>query len=92
MRPRKPHELRSALEAKGFEPKENDHTFYFLHVDGRKESIWTKVHHHPWGYNDKLLGFVARQMHLTMRELGDFLDCPLSRDEYIRLMRDRKLL
>jgi hypothetical protein len=89
MRPRKPHELRSALEAKGFEPQESDHTWYFLHIRGRKTDIRTKVHHHPREYDDRLLGLVAKQMRLTTRELGDFLECPLTRDGYIERMRDR---
>lgn len=89
MKPKKPHELRSALEAKGFEPQENDHTYYFLHIEGGKTDIRTKVHHHRREYGDKLLGLVAREMRLTMRELGDFLECPLTRDEYIKRMRDR---
>ena len=86
MRPRRPHELRSALEKKGFEPREADHTWYRLYVRGRKADIRTKVGHHSRDYDDRLLGQMAKQLHL---KLGEFVECPLTYDAYIDLMRER---
>ena len=89
---RKPYELRAALGSKGFEPEERDHTFYFLRVCGRKVGIWTKVHHHRGEYGVPLLGKMARKMHLNRRELDDFIECPLTREGYLDLMRERHAL
>lgn len=86
---RKPHELRAALGSKGFEPEERDHTYYFLHVCGKKTDIRTKVHHHRGEYDVHLLGMVAMQMHLNRGELDRFIECPLTREGYLDLMRER---
>ena len=42
---RKSREIKEGLIKKGFLPEQRDHTYLFLHVEGRKSSVRTKVSH-----------------------------------------------
>jgi len=35
---------------------------------------------------------VARQLHLSSGELERFVSCPLSREEYLEVLRDRQVI
>lgn len=89
MKPRRPRELRTALDGKGFRPRENDHTYYHFYDAGLKTGIWTKISYSRREYGDRLLGLVATQLHLRNAELEDLLDCPLSEEEYRLRMSQR---
>jgi len=81
--------MRKALEAKGFRPYETHHTFYILYVDGKKTSIRTRISHGISEYGDTLLGHVRRQLGLTSKELQDLVECPLSGESYVALLKER---
>jgi len=83
------HELESALNSKGFVALEAGHIWYRLHDGGKRTHIRTKISHGIREYGVELLKNVAWQMHLTHRELDDFVVCPLTREGYIALMRER---
>ena len=89
---RKSREIKEGLIKKGFLPEQRDHTYLFLHVEGRKSSVRTKVSHGSKEYGSNLLSMVARQLHLTATQLDDFLDCPLSFDDYIGLLEKKRIL
>ena len=91
MKPRSRLELASAFQRKGFRPREAEHTWYYLYIAGKRTPIRTKLSHGTQyrQYGPTLLGKVADQLHLTAAELADFVDCPLTYDSYIGLMRIR---
>jgi len=89
---RKTADIRGALERKGFEAANRDHVFLFLFVDGRKTQVRTKISHGTKEYGDGLLSLMAKQLHLNMSELGELLDCPLSRESYVSLLMERGVL
>jgi hypothetical protein len=78
--------ITSALQAKGFalEPK-RDHEYYFYVGEGKQtEAIYTKV---STGSSYKTLGDdlvakMARQLKLTKPQFTNFVNCPLTREEY----------
>lgn len=78
--------LHSALVQKGFVPREGDHRFYFLYVDGKKTSVRTMISHGMSEYRAALLGRVRHQMALTNQEFQDFVNCPLSAEGYVDLL------
>lgn len=81
--------IRSGLKAKGFEEFENDHTFLLLVVDGKRSSIRTKLSHGETDCNDPLLGMMARQLRLSRRQFEDLVNCPLSREGYLSILREK---
>ena len=82
----KTRELESALASKGFQPLDAAHTWYRLYHGGRRTHIRTKVSHGIPEYGRDLLKKMADQMHLTRRELDQFVECPLTRDGYLDLL------
>jgi len=82
-------EIKQALLSKGFRQKNTDHEVYRLYVDDKKTSVHTSLSFGSKEYGDNLLGLVARQVRLKKRELEVFIECPLSSQEYIRLLVQR---
>ena len=89
---RKSREIKEGLIKKGFLPEQRDHTYLFLHVEGRKSSVRTKVSHGSKEYGSNLLSMVARQLHLTSAQLDDLLDCPMSYDDYLDMLQKKRVL
>jgi len=85
--PRDAKEIGAGLQKKGFVPRDNDHTFYHLIVNGKKTVISTKISHGEKEIGDKLLGMMARQVRLSRRDFLNLVDCPLTLDEYLKLLR-----
>lgn len=83
MKPRKAAEIASALLNKGFRRSQSHHTFYILYAQGRKTSARTKISHSIREYGRSLLAQIARQLCLTASELDQFLECPLTEEDYV---------
>lgn len=90
MRPRSARAVASALERKGFEKRDNDHSFFHFQVDGCDVGISTKISHGERELGRPLLGAMKKQ--LKFQSSGDFerfLDCPMSEEEYVQHLRDQ---
>ncbi|MBK5189935.1 MAG: hypothetical protein JJE19_00320 [Methanosarcinales archaeon] len=87
----KTEKIKSALTSKGFVKEERSkHTFYILVVDGKKTPIHTKLSRGSKEYSKKLLSFMREQLGFEkMRELKDFIECPMSKEEYVRILEER---
>lgn len=83
-------DIERALRTKGFVQRAGDHRFYSLVVNGRETQIRTKI---STGtkyeiYGEPLLSGMRHQLHLpTRRHLEDFINCPLTAEDYIDLLR-----
>lgn len=82
-----------ALSRKGFREatRNRDHDFYFLHVDGKKTSIFTKLSRGSdyRTLGDPLVKKIADQLKLTKVQLANFVECSLTETEYLALLRAR---
>lgn len=87
--PRDARDVLAGLESKGFVRRHNDHKFLHLWVDGKKTAIFTKVSHGEKEIGDRLLGIMARQVSLTKKYFLDLVDCPLTADRYLALLREQ---
>ena len=85
--PRDAKDIGAGLEKKGFIRRSNDHIFYHLIVNGKKTVINTKISHGEKEIGDRLLGMMARQLHLNRRDFLDLVDCPLTQDDYLKMLR-----
>jgi hypothetical protein len=84
-------ELHSALLSKGAatEDRTRHHVFYLIEVDGKMYRA-TKLSHSAHGQiSNDILGAVARQMRLRTKELRDFVDCTVTREQWLDLWRQR---
>lgn len=88
MTSRKPREVRQGLEKKGFTMSNRDHKYYMLFVEGKKTGIWTKVTHGSRSeIGDDLLSKMAKQVRLRNNEFIALIDCPMTLDAYLRILR-----
>ena len=78
--------VKSSLLNKGFEQRENDHDFFHLYYNGKKTSIRTKVSHGESEIDDHLIDQMKKQTKLTKSEFLDLVNCPLSKDEYFKIL------
>ena len=84
--------IRSALLAKGFEEEQTHHVIFRLIVGGRKTGIRTRISHGAREYGDSLLAAVARDMGLRKAEFDAFIQCPMSHEDYVRVLTQRGVL
>lgn len=90
MKVRKVKDLVKVLKKKGFElhPEKNDHNFYFLIVDGKKTSVNTFFSHGLSEYGNSLMLKIKGQLKFqSTKTAEDFFDCPLSKEQYVDLLR-----
>ncbi len=83
--PRDRADVEQALLKKGLVYKGVDHRFYFLEHKGLTTAIFTKVSHGSKykTLDDSLLSRMAKQAKLTNKQFENFVDCPMSQDDYI---------
>ena len=83
--------IRDALMAKGFRTSETDHTAFFLFQSGMKTAVRTMLSHGSprEEIGPPLRAKIQKQLHLSNVEFGRFVECPLTREEYLSLMLDR---
>jgi len=90
--PKDARDVVAGLVKKGFQKKENDHTFLQLYVDGLKTPIYTKVSHGEKEIGDKLLSAMARQVQLTRRQFVELIECPLTGTAYVEMLRTKQAI
>ena len=81
--------VRRGLTSKGFDEVNRGDIFYHFVVNGKKSGIHTMMSHGETYCGTKYLTTMARQLGLKRDELVQLVECPLSRDEYEKLLRGR---
>ena len=82
----------SALQRKGFVKSQNDHTFFWLIVAGRKTSVRTKVSHGARECGEPLVHQMAKDLRLKKKQFLDFIECPMSKKDYVRYLMDAGMI
>mgnify|MGYP006283445741 CR=1 FL=1 len=82
--------LESAVKKKGFTLMPGDHRYYRLYVKGQATRIQTKVSHgSSKTLSHGLVSTIKRQMKLdTNGQLGAFVDCSMTEEIYVALLRE----
>lgn len=62
---------------------------FYLSNKGKITGVHTFLSHGLREYNADLLAKMRDQLHLSGQELEDLIRCPLSGEEYIRLLEER---
>jgi hypothetical protein len=82
--------VRNALLKKGFVVEEDgSHQKLRLWVDGSQTKIYTFHSHGAKECNDYILGSMARHLKLSRAQLDDFIDCAMSGEAYVGMLRER---
>lgn len=79
----------SSLVKKGFVLDKTHHKYYSLCLpDGKKTRIKTYVSHGSSGIDDYLIKQMSTQMKLTKEQFKNFVECPLSYEAYLDVIRN----
>jgi predicted RNA-binding protein len=90
MKPRKTKDLYNTLLKKGFSanPEKDHHKYLVLVIDGKKQNINTFFSHGTSEYGSGLMSKIKRQLRFEDTKLAeDFFDCPMSKEEYILMLK-----
>lgn len=84
-------DVEASLKRKGFVEENRDHRFFKLFVNGKYTGIYTKT---SYGKKYKSLGKslvsdMAKQLYLTTKQFESLVDCTLSGEGYLELLRQR---
>ena len=89
---RKLGEAQQALSRKGFRQVETHHAYFVLHVNGQPTDIRTYSSHKPTGkdlYDNEVQGMKKQLKFQSPKELFQFIDCDISEEAYLVLLRER---
>ena len=94
MAARRASDIESALARKGFVLNaQGDHRYLTLVVEGRRTTVRTRLSHGRKDYGDDLLSAVQSQLRLAQkRELLELIDCSLTGEDYVGLLRQQGIL
>jgi hypothetical protein len=82
-------QVNKALTAKlGFERRASHHRIYRLYLDGQPVAR-TFISHGQRELTDFHIGQMSRQMRLSRKEFIDAIGCPLDREAYNNIIRQR---
>lgn len=87
--------IETSLKEKGFVQDNRAHRKFFLYYEGKKTSVFTYTSHGSKykDIGDKLIGMMKRQLGLqTNKEVRNLLQCPMSGDEYIKILIERNII
>jgi hypothetical protein len=85
--PRPARDVTTALVKKGFTRREGRDAYFHLFVGGKKTAIFTKVSQGEREIHDGLLSAMAKQMKLSNRLFGNFVECDLTLSAYLAHLR-----
>jgi hypothetical protein len=81
-------DVHDGLVAKGMVPHESHHKMLRMEVNG-VTTLVTRISHGSKEINDGLGKLMANQCCLQLREFWNLVDCPLSQEEWVALVRQR---
>lgn len=86
--------IRRSLCQKGFtEIRDRDHIFFhYLNDCGEKTVAWTKYSHSTDEVADQLIKKMAKQTQLSKKQFEDLINCPLSAEEYKKILEEKGFL
>lgn len=90
---RNTQDIQSSLSKKGFVVDEGgNHTKLIFHHKKQNQAIMTVLSRGKKEYDNFLLGLMARELKLTKKQLLGLIDCPIDKKEYIKLLKQRRIL
>jgi hypothetical protein len=81
-------DIETALEAKGMERDESHHHMFRKTMAG-VTTLVTRVSHSGGDVDDGLAKMMGNQLCLQLKEFWDLVDCPLSEEEWEKIVAER---
>jgi hypothetical protein len=87
--------VEKALQSKGFRLSNKDHHYFTYHLlDGKKTPSATKTSHSPKekSLDAARMGEMAKQCGLKAAEFMDLIECPMDRNTYENILKEREFI
>ena len=87
--------IESNLVKKGFVEEDTDHKYFYHEYNGKRTGIYTYTSHGSGykTYDDSLISMIKKQLKLdTNSQVKDLLQCPMTSEEYIRILTKKNYL
>lgn len=81
--------IRSGLPKKGFVENNSHHKYFHLFVNSKKTGLSVKMSHGKDEADDFIISFMAKRAGLNKKEFIDLVKCPLSYEDYVKLLIER---
>lgn len=81
-------EVEQALKAKGMERDENHHHMFRKTIGG-VTTLVTRLSHDGGDIDDGLAKLMGNQLCLQLKEFWELIDCPLSKEDWEKVVRER---
>lgn len=79
--------IRKSLNRKGFvEERDRDHVYFFLHVQGKRDVVFTKISHSERDVGDALINLMSKQLGLKKSEFLQLIECTLDGARYLQII------
>ena len=89
----KSRSVEAALKKKGFVKVPGDHNFFILYNEkNEKTCVFTKTSHNGQDINDSLASRMQKQTHLNKQQFKDLIECPLTKEEYYKILREQGII
>ena len=88
-------EVVKAIELKGFrqDPKRTNHEVYYLYDEnGKKTKIHTMFSHNNKDITDFMIGKMTKEFEIGKNDLVKYFKCTLSKDGYLKLLRENGVI
>lgn len=82
--------VEKALLKKGFVKEDRDHKYFVFLYEGKKTKVKTKTSHNDQDIGSSLISQMAKQLRLDKREFCDLINCPLTKEKYIAILKNKK--
>jgi hypothetical protein len=88
--------VEKSLKKKGFKKgnkgvkgrkRKQKHIKYFFHYKEKKTPVFTFVSHSDQDIDDYLISKMSKQMKLHKKDFIAFVNCPLTKDKYIKKLQ-----
>ncbi len=90
MKIRKSKEISKILLKKGFKLDNTHHQYYYFYdADDKRTPVYTYISHGIDEYGNDLMTKLKKQLKFQQtKDCEDFLDCPLTKEDYLKLLKN----
>ena len=80
--------VEKGLKKKGFKLASGDHRYFVFCIANKETSIRTKISHgSKKDIDNYLIAKMSLQTHLSKNEFINLINCPISEEEYIKILQ-----
>jgi len=87
-----PREVKQNLQRKGFKEKQGAKHILYIFMHKNKKICETHMSRNDQDLNDYLIGKMSKQLYLNKKDFIRLIDCPMSEEEYIKILKDKDIL